>query len=135
MGNEDRLKELQDLFECQKCGQCCTVGGVVPITPEDRDLINSTLSFGHIIPQRAKLIKVEAPEELYVFGTKPPCPYFDCSKGECKIYVGRPLFCASYPFLSLLSGYSTINDIVSCPGALKALSEYLGVVPFKLEVK
>jgi Fe-S-cluster containining protein len=133
--NEVRLKELQDLFECQKCGHCCIVGGVVPLTAKDVQRLGAYLSLRSHGLKRCSVQRLRVVEELYVFGTESPCPRFDSVKCECSIYGARPSYCADYPFLSLLSGYSTIDDIVYCPGALKVLSEYLGVVPFKLEVK
>ncbi len=97
-------ERLWELFNCQKCGICCT-GIELPFDPESFFAIAEF--FGLTVKQ--------AMEKYYGQFTKDgkswessehkrkPCPFFmtgDEGKSLCKIYPVRPKGCKLYPFES-----------------------------------
>ena len=104
-----------DLFECQRCGMCCTEIGL----PYDPNMI-------HDIAQFLELTVDQVIEKYYGRWTsdhkgwisedhkRTPCPFLmaDGDRNVCAIYPVRPLGCRIYPFET-----DGGRQGVDCPGA------------------
>lgn len=89
------------LFECQRCGKCCTEIGL-PYDPDSifeiAKFFNLTVAqviekyYGRIVEERKKW----EPEDH----KRTPCPFLaaDGDIKSCSIYSVRPLGCRLYPF-------------------------------------
>lgn len=124
--NTKLLEYLQYLFECQRCGQCCMIGG-------DMELGDGDISF--IFQQYGDISYnlVEVPEHeskvysgAHKFKTTHPCLYLDHNSKECLINHCKPQGCRNYPFLLYSQGGCTFEAVLYCRGAQKAIKELFG---------
>jgi len=102
-------------FECIRCGRCCSVQGIVWISPEDCRRIAEFLGVSQDLLIREYLLECEYGfliRERMDMG----CVMLDGDR--CTIYPARPLQCRSYPFWPeiLRSRESWLSEASRCPG-------------------
>ena len=105
------MSSLWDLFECQRCGKCCTR---LPRDPEKLKAIADFLEiqmgelieryYGRIFMQDGISMVEWQPEK------QSPCPFLKADN-TCSIYPVRPLACQIYP-IETDGGRAA----VACPG-------------------
>jgi Fe-S-cluster containining protein len=105
-----------DLFQCQRCGQCCEKLGLPGLSNEEPEAIAEFLNvtaeeliekyYGKIIEENG-----EKYVESYQEDRRTPCPFLASDK-SCKIYPVRPEPCRAYP---LETDFGRCD--VDCPGA------------------
>ena len=109
------------IFECQRCGNCCTTGDPIRLRPEDAAAIAKSLK----IPLNKALKKytIQDPEKAGVLDFKHilPCKFYDLSAKGCKIYAARPWSCRIFPFLGIYGSEDRIMVNESCPGSVETM--------------
>ncbi len=109
------------IFECQRCGNCCTTGDPIRLKPEDAAAIAKCLK----IPLNKALKKytIQDPEKSGVLDFKHilPCKFYDLSAKGCKIYAVRPWSCRIFPFLGIYGSEDRVVVNESCPGSVKTM--------------
>lgn len=104
-------------FECQQCGDCCRIRGVVWVNSLEIAQMANYLGLGYAEFRRTYLREVGG--RLSIGETKKgECFMLDPKTGRCKIYSVRPNQCSTYPFWSrFLSGpQSWARQRSRCPG-------------------
>ncbi|NMC09654.1 MAG: YkgJ family cysteine cluster protein [Methanothrix sp.] len=109
------------LFECQRCGKCCTSGDPIRLRPEDAAALAKHLK----IPLNKAIKKYtipdpEKPGALDFKHTK-PCKFYDVSATGCKLYAARPWSCRIFPFLGIYGSDEQVIVNKSCPGSMKTM--------------
>jgi hypothetical protein len=119
------------IFECQRCGNCCTTGDPIRLRQEDAAAIAKSLK----IPLNKALKKytIQDPEKAGVLNFKHilPCKFYDISAKGCKIYAARPWSCRIFPFLGIYGSEDKIKVNESCLGSvdtMKILKEAIEAV-------
>ena len=111
----------QMIFECQRCGNCCTTGDPIRLQPEDAAAIAKSLK----IPLNKALKKytIPDPEKAGVLDFKHilPCKFFDQTAKGCKIYAVRPWSCRIFPFLGIYGSPDKVKVSESCPGSIETM--------------
>jgi uncharacterized protein len=109
------------IFECQRCGNCCTTGDPIRLRPEDV----SQLAKGLKIPLNKALKKytIKDPQKAGVLNFKHilPCKFYDPSAKGCKIYDVRPWSCRIFPFLGIYGSEDRVVVNESCPGSVQTM--------------
>jgi Fe-S-cluster containining protein len=109
------------IFECQRCGNCCTTGDPIRLRPEDAAAIAKSLK----IPLNKALKKytIQDPEKEGVLDFKHilPCKFYDLSARSCKIYAVRPWSCRIFPFLGIYGSEDRVLVKESCPGSVETM--------------
>ena len=120
------LEDLQNQFECNRCGVCCAVGGNMLLTYEDICRIADYLCCE---PNDWELIPVK-PDALnpdkYRLMQDIPCFYLDKVTMECTIQDAKPEACRNYPFKLLQDKGCRFNDTLVCPKARRIIADHLG---------
>jgi uncharacterized protein len=110
------------LFECQRCGNCCTTGDPIRLRPEDVAAIANSLK----IPLNKALKKyvIPDPKNAGVLDFKHilPCKFYDLSAKGCKIYAVRPWSCRIFPFLGIYGSEDKVKVNESCPGSVETMN-------------
>ncbi len=104
-------------FECQKCGDCCRVHGVVWVNSTEISQMANYLGLGYSDFRKTYLREVCG--RLSIGETKKgECLMLDRKMGQCKVYPARPKQCSTYPFWSrfLSSKQSWDRQHSKCPG-------------------
>jgi len=104
-------KESKQLFvfNCKRCGHCCTELGGVTVLPEDVDRIAIYLD-----TSRKKVKEQYTYTERNMVFLSQPCPFYEKDKG-CTIYIARPKVCHLYPLQVENGRYGAATG---CPGAI-----------------
>ncbi|HNY35205.1 MAG TPA: YkgJ family cysteine cluster protein [Methanothrix soehngenii] len=109
------------IFECQRCGHCCTTGDPIRLRPEDAAL----LARGLKIPLNKVLKKfiITDPQRAGVLSFKHilPCKFYDQSTNGCKIYQFRPWSCRIFPFLGIYGHDDRVVVNELCPGSVQTM--------------
>jgi Fe-S-cluster containining protein len=109
------------LFNCQRCGTCCTTGDPIRLLPEDAALLAKHLK----IPFSKALKKYTIPDPdrpgVLDFKHILPCKFFDAGAKGCKIYALRPWSCRIFPFLGVYGSENQIKVNESCPGSVETM--------------
>lgn len=110
-----RQDERWDLFQCQRCGKCCTEIGL-PYDPKSIFEIAKFLNLevGQVIDKYyGRIIEYGKSWESDDHKRR-PCPFIsgDSDRKLCAIYSVRPSGCRLYPFDTDLG-----RADVDCPGA------------------
>ena len=107
--------ERWELFECHRCGKCCTEIGL-PFDPERlsqiADYLEMTIEHAYF---KYYVRRTEDGKGLEWDDQKrTPCPFLKCvgEKIACAIYPVRPMGCRAYPFDT-----DGGRQGVDCPGA------------------
>jgi len=116
------------LFECQRCGTCCTTGDPIRLRPEDAALLARHLKIP--LSKAIKKYTVPDPDRPGALDFKHilPCKFYDAREKGCKIYTARPWSCRIFPFLGIYGSEDRVVVKESCPGSvetMKALTEAL----------
>ena len=89
------------LFQCRRCGTCCTTGDPIRLRREDAREMARHLK----IPLNKFIKKYANPDpdrpEVLNFKHILPCKFYDARREGCKIYSVRPLSCRIFPFLGV----------------------------------
>jgi hypothetical protein len=109
------------LFQCQRCGRCCTTGDPIRLRPEDAEALAKHLK----IPLNKAIKKYTIPDPdkpgALDFKQTKPCKFYDVSATGCKIYAARPWSCRIFPFLGIYGSEEQVIVNKSCPGSLKTM--------------
>ena len=109
------------LFQCKRCGRCCTTGNPIRLRMEDaRDMAR------HLKIPLNRLIKKYAnpdPDRPEVLNFKHilPCKFYDARGAGCKIYPVRPWSCRIFPFLGVYGCEERVVVNESCPGSVETM--------------
>ncbi len=113
------MKDLQDMFVCQRCGFCCHGETTVSLDQKDLDNMLKTLKIDQGAAFRNYLRKEENVIQMQVVDGH--CIFY---KEGCTVHEGRPWRCAQWPLHPAIlideSNFETIKD--SCPGINRDLS-------------
>ena len=104
-------------FECQQCGDCCRIQGVVWVDSEEIAQMARYLGLGYSDFRKTYLIEVDG--RLSLGETeKGECFMLDLKTNRCKIYPARPNQCSCAPFWSifLASPEAWADQRAKCPG-------------------
>jgi Fe-S-cluster containining protein len=109
------------LFECQRCGNCCTTGDPIRLRPEDAALLAKHLK----IPLSKAIKKYTIPDPdkpgSLDFKHIRPCKFYDPEAKGCKIYAARPWSCRIFPFLGIYGSEDSVKVNESCPGSVQTM--------------
>ncbi len=109
------------LFECQRCGTCCTTGDPIRLRPEDAALLARHLK----IPLNKAIKKYTVPDPdrpgALDFKHILPCKFYDARELGCKIYTARPWSCRIFPFLGIYGSEDRVVVKESCPGSVETM--------------
>lgn len=109
------------LFECQRCGTCCTTGDPIRLRKEDAFRLAKHLK----IPLNKAVKKYTVPDlerpDALDFKHICPCKFYDSKAGGCKIYPARPWSCRIFPFLGIYGSEDQVKVNESCPGSLETM--------------
>jgi len=107
-------------FECQQCGMCCSVSGVVFVTGSEIRRISRYLGMREEIFEKAYVKELDGRLTL---GERDDggCLLLDPVTRSCKAYTVRPQQCSSFPFWpELLKNQVAWNrESTLCPGMNK----------------
>lgn len=104
-------------FECQKCGDCCRIRGLVWVNASEIAQMARYLGLGYT--EFKKTYVREVGSRLSLDETpRGECLMLDLKTGLCKIYPARPNQCSSYPFWPkfLASSEKWQRQRSRCPG-------------------
>ncbi len=109
------------LFECQRCGTCCTTGDPIRLRKEDAVRLAKHLKIP--LNKAVKKYTVPDPERPDALDFKHicPCKFYDSNAGGCKIYPARPWSCRIFPFLGIYGSEDQVKVNESCPGSVKTM--------------
>jgi len=134
--NQDQDNEKRKfVFNCTKCGNCCSTRGPVPLVMDDlvlwgkNNVVQNVLPYIKFIKTKfgsLDLVLARTDKDPYAFlntkkDEKPEeptdlsCPLFNKEKKECLIYINRPLSCRTYP-LEYDGSRFVVVDAENCPG-------------------
>lgn len=109
------------VFQCKRCGKCCTTGDPIRLRMEDARDISRHLK----IPLNKFIKKYANPDpdrpEVLNFKHILPCKFYDAKKSECKIYSVRPWSCRIFPFLGVYGCEEQVVIKESCPGSVETM--------------
>ncbi len=109
------------IFECERCGTCCTTGDPIRLKREDASNLARHLK----IPQSKFIKKYTIPDpkgaDALAFKKTVPCKFFDSQEKACKVYAARPWSCRIFPFLGIYGSEGAVKVHESCPGSVKAM--------------
>ena len=120
------LEDLQNQFNCERCGVCCMVGGNMLLDYADvcriADFLNCEPTDWELIPVKPDALE----KDKYRLMQDIPCFYLDKVSMECTIQEAKPLACTQYPFKLLAESGCRLNDVRVCPKAREMLANHLG---------
>lgn len=109
------------LFECKRCGTCCTTGDPIRLKNEDIAKIAKHLK----IPMNKAIRKLTIPDTdkkgVLKFKHILPCKFYDATAKVCKIYSVRPWSCRIFPFLGIYGSENQVKVNESCPGSIETM--------------
>ncbi len=109
------------LFECRRCGTCCTTGDPIRLRQEDAALLAKHLK----IPFNKAVKKYTIPDAdktgALDFKHVRPCRFYDFAAKGCKIYAARPWSCRIFPFLGIYGSEDKVKVNESCPGSVQTM--------------
>ncbi len=113
----------QLLFQCYRCGNCCTTGNPIRLRFQDISLLAKHLK----IPLNKTIKKFTVPDtdkpEAFDFKNVQPCKFYNQARKECKIYSVRPWSCRIFPFLGIYGSEDHIKINESCAGSVATMIE------------
>ncbi len=112
-------KTKEDMFKCQKCGDCCNgFGGTYVSEP---DILNIS-AFINIKAKNfiTKYCDMSGSGYVLTLGKDEYCIFFDKIK-QCTIHPVKPYMCKAWPFIQTLIKYPENWNVManSCPGMKK----------------
>lgn len=109
------------LFQCHRCGTCCTTGDPIRLRTEDAAILAKHLK----VPLNKALKKytLADPDKPGALKFKHilPCKFYDSSARGCKIYSTRPWSCRIFPFLGIYGSEAQVKVNESCPGSVETM--------------
>jgi len=128
----DILEYLQSRFECQRCGACCEIEGRTPVSPADVARITKWLDRPDTALESIPAHKLNSIVDYYCIRCAGDHKLYMYHNHECQLYDARPDYCRGFPFLSLASGFETLDYLINCPGARIVLEDLFGIPAFPL---
>jgi len=109
------------LFECQRCGTCCTTGDPIRLRREDAARLAKHLKIP--LNKAVKKYTLPDPDKPGVLDFKHirPCKFYDSEAKGCKIYAVRPWSCRIFPFLGIYGSEDRVKVNESCPGSVQTM--------------
>lgn len=115
-------QELQDIFNCKRCGDCCRgYGG----TYLDKKEIGAIAAFLNIDADQfvKKYCRLSGGRPLLAQGQNGYCIFWD---GLCAIHPVKPHMCRSWPFIKSIlidvANWYIMADV--CPGMRRDVAEH-----------
>lgn len=103
-----------DIFECQKCGDCCLGYGGTYVTEKDIKAISDYIGTDprHFVTDYCR---ISGGKPLLAQGENGKCVFWD---GLCTIHPVKPRMCKAWPFIeSVLADPDNWNMMATaCPG-------------------
>lgn len=110
------------LFQCHRCGACCTTGDPIRLRTEDAVILAKHLKVPlNKVLKKYTLADPDKPEVLK-FKHILPCKFYDHSARGCKIYSARPWSCRIFPFLGIYGSETQVKVNESCPGSVETMN-------------
>jgi Fe-S-cluster containining protein len=81
-------------FECRKCGNCCSTGGYVYLTTEDR--VRLAMHLGLSVTGFTQEYCSRTRNEFHLKSPDTSCCFL--KDGLCEVYEARPTQCRTWPF-------------------------------------
>ena len=120
--SEETMKDSEDIFQCQMCGECCTGFGGTYVSDED---ILEISAFIGCDPSNFKKTYCNRSGTRWVLAlsTTEKCIFFDKEKA-CTIHPVKPSMCRAWPFIQTVVNHPENWDAMagSCPGMKKGVS-------------
>jgi Fe-S-cluster containining protein len=110
------------IFECKRCGNCCTTGDPIRLTHEDIIRIAKHLKMP--LNKAIKKLTIPDPSRPNVRDFKHilPCKFYDPQIKGCKLYSARPWSCRIFPFLGIYGSEDRVKIHESCPGSVETMN-------------
>ncbi len=109
------------LFQCHRCGTCCTTGDPIRLRTEDAVILAKHLKVPlNKVLKKYTLADPDKPATLK-FKHILPCKFYDSSARGCKIYSARPWSCRIFPFLGIYGTETRVKVNESCPGSVETM--------------
>jgi uncharacterized protein len=109
------------LFQCQRCGNCCTTSDPIRLRPEDAAAIAKSLKIPLNRVLKKYTIRDQEKAGALDFKHILPCKFYDLSAKSCKIYAVRPWSCRIFPFLGIYGSEDRIKVNESCLGSVETM--------------
>ncbi len=116
------------LFECKRCGTCCTTGDPIRLRQEDIARIAKHLKTP--LNKAIKKLTVPDPNKPGVLDFKHilPCKFYDTEAKGCKLYTARPWSCRIFPFLGIYGSEDKVKVHESCQGSVETMNILMAAV-------
>lgn len=112
---------LDDIFQCQMCGQCCIGFGGTYVTPDDIVRISTYIQADpdEFIPRYCDMTGAGP---VLTQGPDDRCIFFDEEK-QCTIHPVKPRMCRAWPFLKTVVTHPENWDAMAsaCPGMVPSV--------------
>ena len=106
------------IFDCKRCGKCCTTGN--PIRLRREDAVRISRHFKVPVDKAVKKYTIPDGKGNLKFKVVEPCRFYDISTKGCRIYDARPWSCRIFPFLGIYGSEDKVLIHEACPGSLEA---------------
>jgi uncharacterized protein len=115
IATQEVVDRFRKIFDCRRCGACCTVFEGVKLKKEDLERLP--------VPQNERLDVFELYDGTYYM--KEPCRFYDSKGRGCSIYNARPETCRNFPLHNerCEDGRVRLGVAEICPAALEAMAE------------
>ncbi len=110
------------LFECKRCGTCCTTGDPIRLKREDMARIAKHLKIPTNKAIRKLTVKDPDKPEVLNFKHILPCKFYDIEAKACKIHAVRPWSCRIFPFLGIYGSENHVKVNESCRGSVETMN-------------
>jgi Fe-S-cluster containining protein len=109
------------IFECQRCGNCCSTGDPIRLRQEDAALLARALKIP--LNKALKKFTIKDPQRAGVYNFKHilPCKFYDQPARCCRIYQFRPWSCRIFPFLGIYGSEDRVVVNELCPGSVQTM--------------
>lgn len=116
------------LFECKRCGTCCTTGDPIRLKREDVAIIAKHLKMP--LNKAIKKLTIPDPNKPGVLDFKHilPCKFYDPEVKGCKLYDARPLSCRIFPFLGIYGSEDHVKINESCQGSVETMNILMAAI-------
>jgi len=115
------FQTLDDIFQCQMCGQCCNGFGGTYVTPEDIVRISTYIQADpdEFIPRYCDMTGAGP---VLTQGPDGRCIFFD-EQNQCTIHPVKPRMCRAWPFLNTVVHHPENWDAMAsaCPGMVPSV--------------
>lgn len=135
MVNYEFIEELEERFECTRCGVCCTNDYLRIVTKSESMYLAGRALGDKLLESQVHFEPLIDIPGSYSLNHGESCPFYDYGLEECKVYDIRPECCRKFPIRSLSEGRSSLECSMSCVGFFTACADMLEVPAYCRVVK